>query len=255
MTSSPEIRVLASSQQLFQAAAEQFVNEAMQAVNQRGRFSVALSGGSTPKGLYTLLAGPLQSQVPWQRTFFFWGDERHVPPDHPDSNYRMVSEAMFSRVAAPRENIFRVPAETPDADLAAREYEETIRHFFQLEPGACPRFDLVLLGMGPDGHTASLFPGSAGLQEKSRLVVANWIEKFKAYRITFTLPVINHAACVIFLIAGENKADALHEVLGTDSAGEKFPAKLIHPANGRLIFYIDRAAAAQLSIATQPKAG
>ena len=164
------------------AAAEEFVNQATGTVRANGRFTVALSGGSTPRSLFSLLATTFRDQLPWDKMFFFWGDERHVPPDHPESNYRMAYEALLSKVPVPAENVFRVPAEIPDANQAAADYEQTLRKFFQLSPGAFPRFDLILLGMGPDGHTASLFPGTSALQEKSRLVVANWVEKFKAYR-------------------------------------------------------------------------
>ena len=158
MSSSAEIRVLTTPQELFASAAEEVVRLANQAVAERGRFTIALAGGSTPKSLYNLLATNARTTLPWDRTYFFWGDERHVPPADPDSNYRMADEAMLSKVPVPPGNVFRVPAENPDAAVAAKEYESTLRKFFQLEPGQLPRFDLILLGMGPDGHTASLFP-------------------------------------------------------------------------------------------------
>jgi len=216
-------------------------------VRANGRFTVALSGGSTPRSLFSLLATTFRDQLPWDKMFFFWGDERHVPPDHPESNYRMAYEALLSKVPVPAENVFRVPAEIPDANQAAADYEQTLRKFFQLSPGAFPRFDLILLGMGPDGHTASLFPGTSALQEKSRLVVANWVEKFKAYRITFTLPVLNNAAVVTFLVGGPDKAETVREVLEGTQPAELFPSKLIHPTNGRLMWMLDQAAAAALS--------
>src|SRR5580765_4243949 len=165
--SSPfEIRVLKTPQELFAAAAEEVVRLADQAVAERGRFTLALSGGSTPKALFNLLATNARATLPWDRMFFFWSDERHVPPDNPDSNYRMADEAMPSKVPVPAGNVFRIPAENPDAAAAADAYEQTLRKFFQL-PEGIPNFDLILLGMGPDGHTASLFPGTAGLHEKS----------------------------------------------------------------------------------------
>lgn len=247
MSASPEIRVLASPQEIFRAAAERFVQKATETVRTAGRFTVALSGGSTPKGLYSLLAEQYRSSLPWERMFFFWGDERHVPPDHPDSNYRMTNQAMLSKVPVPPENIFRVPTEMQDADSTAAQYEQTLKNFFRLKTGEFPRFDLILLGMGPDGHTASLFPATKALQEKTRLVVANWVEKFNTYRITLTLPVLNNAACAMFLIAGADKAAALHEVLEGDGPGEQFPAKLVKPTQGKLIWLIDRQAAASLS--------
>jgi 6-phosphogluconolactonase len=179
--------------------------------------------------------------------FFFWGDERHVPPTDPDSNYRMADETMLSKIPVPAANVFRIKAENPDAEAAALAYEQTLQKFFALEAGQFPRFDLILLGMGPDGHTASLFPGTGALHEKSRLVVANWVEKLKASRFTLTLPVLNSAACVVFLVSGTDKASALHAVLEGDAPGEQYPAKLVRPTNGKLIWLIDRAAASQLT--------
>lgn len=214
---------------------------ATEAVAERGRFTIALSGGSTPKGLFNLLATNARTVLPWDRMFFFWGDERHVPPTDPDSNYRMADETMLSKIPVAAGNVFRMAAENPDAAAAAEAYEKTLQKFFALQPGQFPRFDLILLGMGPDGHTASLFPGSAGLQEKSRLVIANWVEKFKTHRLTFTLPVLNAAACLTFLVSGIDKAPALHEVLESDAPGEQYPSKLIHPVDGKLIWLIDRA--------------
>jgi 6-phosphogluconolactonase len=247
-----EIRTLTTPQELFAAAAEEVVRAATEAVAQRGRFTIALSGGSTPKSLFNLLATNARTVLPWDRMFFFWGDERHVPPTDPDSNYKMAEETMLSKIPVAAGNVFRIAAENPDAAAAAEAYEKTLQKFFAIEPGGgkpsqFPRFDLILLGMGPDGHTASLFPGSAGLQEKSRLVIANWVEKFKTSRLTFTLPVLNAAACVTFLVSGTDKAPALHEVLEGNAPGEQYPAKLIHPADGNLIWLIDRAAASELT--------
>src|SRR5580700_2298894 len=242
-----EIRKLSTPQELFAVAAEEVVQAAKHAVAARGRFTIALSGGSTPKSLFNLLATNAKNVLPWESMFFFWGDERHVPPTDAESNYRMADEAMLSKVPVPAGNIFRVPAENPDAAAAAAAYEQTIQTFFALEPGKFPRFDLILLGMGPDGHTASLFPGTTGLQEKSRLVIANWVEKFKTSRLTFTLPVLNAAACVTFLVSGTDKAPALHAVLESDAPGEQYPSKLIRPTDGKLIWLVDRAAASELA--------
>jgi 6-phosphogluconolactonase len=249
VSASVELRRLTTPQDLFQAAAEEVIRDATAAVAQRGRFTIALSGGSTPKNLYTLIAANASASLPWDRMFFFWGDERHVPPDSPDSNYRMAKESFLSKVAIPPGNIFPVPAENPDASAAAETYEQSLRKFFALAPGEFPRFDLILLGMGPDGHTASLFPETAALQEKSRLVVANWVEKLNASRITFTLPVLNAARCVAFLVSGTDKAAVLHEVLEGDAPAEKYPSKLVRPDAGRLIWFVDRAAASGLSAA------
>ena len=195
-----EIRVLEDSAELFEAAAAEFAVQASDAVQAAGGFTVALSGGSTPKRLYSLLA--TKGSIPWEKIWFFWGDERHVPPDHPDSNYRTAYEALLSRVPVRQENIFRIHGEEKDAEAAAHQYEQTLKDFFHLSPGKFPRFDLILLGMGPDGHTVSLFPGTSALNENNRLVVANWVEKFQTHRITFTFPVLNTAACVMFVVSG-----------------------------------------------------
>ena len=247
MSSAPDIRKLTTPQELFEAAAEEVVRAANQAVAQRGRFTLALSGGSTPKNLYTLLATNARTSLPWDRTYFFWSDERHVPPSDPESNYRMAEEAMLSKVPVAASNVFRVPTENPDAAAAAEAYEQTLRKFFTVEAGQVPRFDLILLGMGPDGHTASLFPETAALRERSRLVVANWVEKLKTSRITFTLPLLNAARCVAFLVSGTDKASVLHEVLEGNAPGEQYPAKLVRPADGKLIWFLDRAAASGLT--------
>jgi len=246
VSSSSEIRVLTTPQELFAAAADEVIRAANEAVVKRGRFTIALSGGSTPKSLNNLLATNARTSLPWDRMFFFWGDERHVPPTDPESNYLMAEETLLSKVPVPRANVFRIPAENPDAAAAALAYEETLRKFFALGPGEFPHFDLILLGMGPDGHAASLFPGTTALQEKSRLVVANWVQKFKTDRITLTLPVLNAARCVTFLVSGTEKAAALHEVLETDALGEQYPSKLVRPTDGKLIWLVDRAAASGL---------
>jgi 6-phosphogluconolactonase len=246
MAAERQLRVLDSPAALFREAADQFTRQALAAVESRGRFAVALSGGSTPKGLYSLLATSARSRLPWDRMFFFWGDERHVPPDDPESNYRMVFEALLSKVPVPGTNIFRMAAENPDANRAAEDYEQTLGNFFHPGPGHFPRFDLILLGMGSDGHTASLFPGTTALAEKTRLVVANWVEKLKSDRLTLTVPVLNHGAMVLFLVSGADKAPALREVLEGNQPLERYPSKLIRPSDGELIWLVDQAAAADL---------
>lgn len=249
VTAPVELRRLTTPQDLFQAAGEEVLRAAIHAVAERGRFTIALSGGSTPRSLYTLIAANASATLPWDRMFFFFGDERHVPPDDPDSNYRMVKESLLSTAPIPPSNVFRIPAENPDADAAAEIYEQTLRKFFALAPDEFPRFDLILLGIGPDGHTASLFPETAALQEKSRLVVANWVEKLNTSRITLTLPVLNHARLVAFLVSGIDKAPALHEVLEGKAPAEKYPSKLVQPSDGKLIWFVDKAAASELSTA------
>jgi 6-phosphogluconolactonase len=244
-----ELRRLTTPQDLFQAAAEEVIRSATDAVAQRGLFTIALSGGSTPRNLYTLIAANASATLPWSQMFFFWGDERHVAPDNPDSNYRMAKEALLSKVPVPPANIFPVPAENPDATQAAEIYEQTLRRFFAVAPGEFPRFDLILLGMGPDGHTASLFPETPALQEKSRLVVANGVEKLGSSRITFTLPLLNAARRVAFLVSGTDKAAALHEVLEGNAPAEKYPSRLVQPREGKVTWFVDRAAASELSAA------
>ena len=248
MSPTPEIRIFKTSSELFVTAVADFAKLAADAVQKRGRFCVALSGGSTPKGMFTLLANS-STPIPWESIYFFWGDERHVPPTDPESNYRMAYEAMLSKVQVPPRNIFRIPSEEKDPQLVAKEYEQTLIKFFALNTGGFPRFDLVLLGLGPDGHTASLFPDSTALKETHRLVVANWVEKFKTNRITMTLPVLNNAAVVEFLVSGKEKAGIVHQVL--DGDGNQFPSQMIRPQDGRLVWLLDQAAASELSDANQ----
>lgn len=252
MPPTPEIRVLTTPQELFAAAADEVIHATSEAVARCGRFTIALSGGSTPKALFNLLATNAKTTLPWDKMFFFWGDERHVPPTDPDSNYRMADEAMLSKVPVPAGNVFRFAAENPDAAEVAAAYEKTLQKFFQLPAGGVPSFDMVLLGMGPDGHTASLFPGTAGVQERSRLVIANWVEKLKTHRLSFTLPVLNAARCVAFLVSGTDKATMVKTVLEGNAPAEQYPAKLVHPTEGELIWFLDRAAASALT-SQQPK--
>ena len=238
------IEVLPTTADLFHAAAVEFVRLGRAAIAERGRFTVALSGGSTPRSLYSLLAQD-HGGFSWDKTYLFFGDERHVGPADPDSNYRMVKEALLSRVSLPTDNVYRVMAENPDANAAAMAYEDQLRKFFKLAAGEFPRFDLILLGLGPDGHTASLFPGSQGLKEQSRLVIANWVEKFKTHRITFTFPVLNHATDVMFLASGPNKCEMVHDILEGHTT-PPYPAQQIHP-EGRLVWMLDEPAAAKLT--------
>jgi 6-phosphogluconolactonase len=247
-----ELRVVPDAASLFQAGAEQFASAAAASIETTGSFSVALSGGSTPRGMFALLAGNgFRGRVRWDRVFFFWGDERHVPPDHPDSNFRMAREALLSHLSLREDQVFRIPAENPDAAAAAYEYEVTMRRYFGLSDGQFPRFDLVLLGMGPEGHTASLFPGTKALLEQTRVVVANWVGKFNTHRITMTAPAINAAARVLFLIGGEDKAPALKAVLEGPLEPSQLPAQLIQPGNGSLLWLCDRAAAQLLQTKNQ----
>jgi 6-phosphogluconolactonase len=243
-----EVRIFDDAVALARAAADLFVEAARAAVAAHGRFYVALSGGSTPRALYQLLAGPeYHDRVDWSRTFVFFGDERCVPPTDPESNYRMAREALLFHVAVPATQVFRMRGEAADPDAAARLYEITLRRAFALAPGELPRFDLILLGMGPDGHTASLFPHTEALHVTDRLVVANRVEKLGTTRLTLTLPVINNAALVVFLVAGADKVAALAGVLKGPPQPEELPTQQVAPKNGRVVWLVDRAAAAQLS--------
>lgn len=247
-----KVQVVADAGALSRAAAHVFIEVANQSVRDQGSFTVALSGGSTPKALYSLLAGDpdLRSRVPWERTHFFFGDERHVAPDHPDSNYRTANEAMLAKRSVASHQIFRMKGEYSDAARAAVEYEQELRQFFHLTGDQLPRFDLIMLGMGPDGHTASLFPGTKALHEKTKLVVANWVGRFYAQRITMTAPVLNHAALVLFMVHGRDKAQALKAVLEGPYEPEQLPSQLIRPQNGTLLWLVDESAAGLLDRTT-----
>ena len=239
--------VFADAAELTSAAAEEVAQRAEEAVRERGLFAWALSGGSTPRDLYRMLAGPpYRDRLPWSAIHVFWGDERHVPPDQPDSNFRMAREAMLDRVPVPAENVHRIPAERPDAQRAAAEYEAMLRSAFALSSGEWPRFALILLGLGKDGHTASLFPGGDAVRERERLVVAPWVEAQKTFRITLTPPVLNHARLAVFLVSGEDKAEPLRAVLAGPRDPERYPAQVIE---GNRLWMVDRAAARLLATA------
>jgi len=252
------VRIYRDPEELALKAARLFARLADQYVIGSGRFTVALSGGSTPKAMLALLAAePFVDTVPWSSIYFFWGDERCVPPDHPDSNYRMASDALLAKVPVPPKNIFRIPAEMAEPERAAEEYAATLTQFFLAGPGqiksgtaplsTVPRFDLVFLGMGPDGHTASLFPHTTALQAGEQIVVANYVEKFKTNRITLTAATINNARNVTFLAAGADKTDTLKNVLEGPYQPDLYPSQLIRPRNGTLLWMLDEAAARLLS--------
>ena len=229
---------------MARGAAERFVELGQAAIDARGCFSVGLAGGSTPKRAYELLASEAyREQLNWSKVHIFFGDERCVPPDHSESNYRMANEALISRVSIPPPNVHRING-LGDAVANASLYEDELRTFFN--PASWPRFDLVLLGMGDDGHTASLFPGTKALVEPRAWVVANWVEKFGAFRITLTAPAINHAANIAFLVTGATKAERLLEVLRGALDPEKLPSQLIQPLDGSLFWLVDKAAAGRL---------
>jgi 6-phosphogluconolactonase len=237
-----ELRVYADLDALTRAARSEFLERAELAIRKHRRFTVCLSGGTTPERLYASLA---DAGVDWSRVHFFFGDERHVPPDHRDSNYLMVREALFERAGLPGENVHRILAERPAAEAAAL-YEAELRAFFALPAGAVPRFDLVLMGMGPDGHTASLFPNDALLDERERLVASARIEALGVERITLTMPVFEAAACLLFLVSGADKAPALARIFAADPGESELPSGRIRARAGELVWLVDRAAAPTL---------
>ena len=230
-------------------AVRYFVEKAEQAVAARGRARIAISGGSTPKAAFGLLGDPNQpwrTRMPWEKLDLWWVDERCVPPDHADSNFRMTREALLGHVPLKPEQIHRIEGEL-DPEVAAARYESALRNGFRLEGAETPRFDLIQLGMGPDGHTASLFPHTQALHELSRLAVANHVPEAKdTWRITLTWPVINRASEVFFLIAGADKAQILKEVFIGPRDPERLPSQLIAPSGGILTLLLDQAAAALL---------
>jgi 6-phosphogluconolactonase len=250
--SEPTIRPVADTEQLSLAAAEEFVRLGRAAVAARGRFTVVLSGGSTPRRLYQLLAeAPFRDQVHWPRVEFFWGDERTVPPDHEDSNYRMAREAFLQRLDIPDARSHRLQAERADVDIAARDYQAEIARVFGVSPSAePPAFDLILLGMGADGHTASLFPHTAALKEVARWVVPNHVPKLSTYRLTMTPVILNRGSEILFLVAGTDKAGPLAEIIEGRPDPDRLPAQLIRPVNGRLVWLVDQGAASQLKLVT-----
>jgi 6-phosphogluconolactonase len=238
-----DVRIYEGPAELAKAAREEFVSVGKAAIAAKGRFAVALAGGNTPKLLYESLVG---SDLDWKKVHVFLGDERCVPPDHPGSNYRMVRETLLARITIPETNVHRVRTERPTPARAAFEYEAEIRGFFRVGAAEVPRFDLILLGMGSDGHTASLFPGTAALTERERLVVAHWVPRLDSQRITLTFKVLNAAAVVHFLVVGEEKAAAVRSVLQPAPGEAALPARLVDPPSGRLVWMLDRAAAAKL---------
>jgi len=241
------LQICADRQELSRCLADRFTGLAREAAARRGRFTVALSGGSTPRSLYCLLAEPeYRDRIPWGRTHLFWGDERCVGHDSPESNYKMVRDCLLSRIDIPPENVHPLSGQETDPGRAALEYERSLRKFFGLSGSTPPCFDLILLGLGPDGHTASLFPGTAALSAGDRLVVANYVPRLDSQRITLTLPVLNQAAHVVFMVAGEDKSKILPLVLAADTAA--YPAQLVRPAAGILEWYADEPAAGLLPV-------
>jgi 6-phosphogluconolactonase len=244
--SKPEVKIFPNLEEMSQAAARVFEDSANASARENRNFSAALSGGSTPARLYELLASPNRS-ILWDRVQLFQVDERCVPPDHPESNFKMIRRALLQHISLPASNFHRMVAENADRDAAARQYAEEIGEALHPGKGELPRMDLILLGMGSDGHTASLFPGSPALTERELWVRPNYSERLKSFRLTLTYPVLNAAAQVIFLIAGADKAETLRDVFAGIQREPGFPAQGVQPSNGRLSWYLDQAAARLLS--------
>jgi len=239
-----KLQIFEDTKALAQAAADHFVAASEEAIENRGRFTVALAGGSTPQETYSRLSDPmLATKVSWRNVHLFWGDERCVPPEHPDSNYRMARKTMIQKVPIPQANVHRIQGEL-DPDLAAEAYVEELQSVFDSEER--PRFDLIFLGLGEDGHTASLFPGSLALRETELWVLAVFSEALQAWRVTLTPPVLNAARQLSFLVSGKSKAERLQEVLEGEPQPEPLPAQLIQPLNGQVTWLVDKAAAAKL---------
>jgi 6-phosphogluconolactonase len=242
-----DLKAFPDREALSRAAAETFLRLAADATRDFGVFTVALAGGSTPRRAYEIIAqtwrdapgGPLD----WNRVHLFWGDERHVPPSHPESNYRTANETLIRHVPVPAANVHPISAELPDAGKAAAYYEEELRGFFQLRAGELPRFHLILLGMGADGHVASLFPETEVLEVDDRLVAANWVEMLEAWRITLTLPVLNDTANLVVMVAGSEKSDTLRRVIEGPHTPPLLPAERLKPGAGTLLWLADKEAA------------
>ena len=246
-TTKAKILVSRSSEQAYTDAAEFILQCAERAIASKGVFTIALSGGSTPKRLYELLASTAwRDRIPWSKIEFFWGDERYVPPTDSSSNYRMTNDAMLSKVSVTAERIHRVSTELEPPEVAADKYESEIRRVISTRAGAVPEFDLILLGLGTNGHVASLFPFQPALQEKSKLVISEYIEEVKMTRISLTFPVINAATDILFLSLGPDKASVVKEVLTGSPDPERLPAQYVHPNPGQTTWLIDPPAAAGL---------
>jgi 6-phosphogluconolactonase len=244
------IIITSTIDELFVAAAKEVVQVVVDCRKAGRECRVALAGGSTPRGLYRLLTrDPYRTQLSWNHLRIFWGDERTVPPDHQESNFRMAEEALLSHVPIPSNQVFRIEGELPAGEAAAK-YEAVLREQFRLSSGEVPRFDLIVLGMGPDGHTASLFPGTSAVAESQKLVAAPWVEKLHTHRVTLTPPVLNAAKHVIFLIGGVDKASALQAVLEGPADPARYPAQVVNPPAGHMVWLVNQDAAGLLKTET-----
>ena len=243
METPPNVQVFRDTKALNSAAAELIVGIGAQAINSRGKFIFVLSGGSTPKALYELLSHSYKTRLEWEKAFFFFGDERNVAFDDAESNFRMANESLLQPLRIPDSNVFRWQTELQNPNEIAAQYEKSIRNFFRLEKNHFPRFDLTLLGLGDDGHTASLFPHTEALREQSEIAVSNHVEKLNTNRLTLTFPAINSSENVVFLVSGEKKADVLPKIMHGDFQPERLPAQNIKLADGKLVWLLDEAAA------------
>lgn len=234
---------------LFPRLAKEFAASAKESIKARDRFTVALSGGSTPIRLYEELAsGEYLSAKELAACFFFFGDERDVSPESARSNFKLARDLLFKPLKVPAANIVRWPTEIIDAEEVAVKYEQAIRRFFKLEEGAFPQFDLVMLGLGDDCHTASLFPNTAALSETNRIAVMNRVEKLDTNRLTLTYPVFNNARKIFFTVTGEKKAEAVREAIEGEKNCPRYPAQCIDPAGGEVTWYVDKKAGALLKV-------
>ncbi|HSI88856.1 MAG TPA: 6-phosphogluconolactonase [Pyrinomonadaceae bacterium] len=242
MKKAPRIEIANDEASFARLAADLFLEIGRVAIERHGEFNVALSGGSTPKGAYELLASErYRNKLAWEKVRFYFGDERNVPPDHTDSNFRMAKEAMLDPIGISNANVVRWRTEWNDPDRTAEEYEKVLAGL-----GMPPAFDLILLGLGEDGHIASLFLGSEGLKETERMAVANWVPDLKEYRFTLTFPAINSALNIVYLVSGGAKAGVVKRVINGPANQEELPAAGITPENGSLIWLLDQGAASKL---------
>jgi 6-phosphogluconolactonase len=244
-----EVVLLPDAAAITRRAADEFLKAVNEAIARKDCFNVALAGGSTPKALYTMLSEnpTYSSKIPWAKLHFFFGDERHAPPDNAESNFHMANQTLFSKGMIRQEQITRIKGEYADTEKAALEYEQALRTYFGLQEGEFPRFDLLLLGMGEEGHTLSLFPGTKALHATQPIVVRNWVGKLYTERITITVPAANQAKQVIFSVTRADKALALKAVLEGPYEPEQLPAQFIQPVNGKLLWLVDKDAGSMLA--------
>jgi 6-phosphogluconolactonase len=241
------VNVCLDQTELGKAAAKHFVEKANQAIAERGQFTVALSGGHTPPLLYKQLSsGEFHNQVDWTKVHFFISDERCVPHDSKESNWGMAQRELLNKLALPKQNFHPTQDQDKNPAISAEDYEHSLREFFAVKGAEIPRFDLIQMGMGPDGHTASLFPGSKALTEQKRLVVDNFVDKFETYRITFTYPLINNAREIMFMLEGGEKSHVFAEV--ANSTTENYPVQRVAPTDGTVIWYVDQDVARDLKV-------